>query len=207
MNIEVINTYNDNFELIGRCDYDTVHKTGLWHQVIHCWIIERTTRSIVYQKRSENKSIYPNLLDVSVAGHCREFETPEVALEREAFEELGLAIDTNKLNKIGIRRDSFAVGDRINREFQHIFFYETELTANGVTIDNNELQYIVLVKPDDVIKSLKEQTSVEAIKLINNTLSQTMISYKEFIPSLDNYNVKIPLAISKYLIGERQFYF
>ena len=105
MSCEILSIYNDNFELIGKSDYRTVHKKGFWHQVIHCWIIDSNTKCILYQKRHKSKEFYPNKLDVSVAGHCKANENPIETISREAIEEIGISFDTTQLYKIGIRRD------------------------------------------------------------------------------------------------------
>jgi isopentenyldiphosphate isomerase len=204
---EILEIFDDNFKSIGQSTYNAVHQNGFWHQVIHCWIIDSSSFSIIYQKRSEKKSIYPNMLDVSVAGHCKFHEEPKQTVIREAFEELGVSIKSNRLQKLGLRRETFSKGDIINREFQHIFFYLLNITETQICLQKEELQYLVLIKPEDVIKSITTDCSIEAKKIGKGKISEITISHIEFIPSIDNYNLKIPIAISDYLKTNSKFYF
>lgn len=207
MSSEILAIYNDNFEPIGQADYKTVHTKGMWHEVIHCWIIDTNTLSIVYQKRSKEKIIYPEMLDVSVAGHCRVSENPTDAVCREAFEELGIEIEPSKLFKVGLRRDAFSTKEKINREFQHIYFYKTKIVPERMKIESSELKYVVLLKPSDVLKAIKERQNIVGRKIFSNSVSEMEIEFNEFIPSIDNYNSKIPFAILKYLNGDKRLYF
>lgn len=207
MNSEVLEIFNDNFESIGQSTYKEVHSNGYWHQVIHCWIIDSLNHSILYQKRSPNKIIYPNMLDVSAAGHCRFNESPLETVTRETFEELGISIGEKKLIKIGIRRDSFTTGEKINREFQHIFFYQTNIMEEKINIQNEELQYVILIKPKNVIKSIQNEVTINALKFHEGCLYETKINPLEFIPSIDNYNLKIPITILNFLANKKPIYF
>lgn len=207
MNNEILEIFNDNFETLGHSTYDEVHVNGFWHQVIHCWLIDISTNFIIYQKRSKNKSIYPNMLDVSVAGHCRINENPEQTVAREAFEELGISIEINKLFKVGIRRDSFTIGEMTNREFQYIYFYKLDVLESNIRIQKEELQYVVLIKLENILKSITETILISAEKYSEGIYSKINISPSEFIPSIDNYNIKIPIAISSYLKTNSKIYF
>jgi isopentenyldiphosphate isomerase len=207
MRSEILEIFNDNFESIGQSNYDEVHANGYWHQVIHCWIIDSVSHTILYQKRGLSKIIYPNMLDVSAAGHCRFNESPLQTLIRETLEEIGIIVNEERLIKVGIRRDAFMSGERINREFQHVFFYQTNFKEEKIRIQNKELQYVVLIKPSDVIHSIENRISIRALRYDKGIFSETMISASEFIPSVDNYNLKIPIAISNYLSNKIPIYF
>src|ERR1035437_5945562 len=153
--MEILDYYNDNFMLLGKDNSDEIHKKGLWHQVIHCWIFDIKSNSILYQKRANNKKIYPNKLDVSVAGHCLSNEDPILTVVREAKEELNLDIKIENLNYIGVRRDaSILKPNLINREFQHIFIYPIHLDLVDIIIDTEEVDSYTLIPPDTIINIL-----------------------------------------------------
>jgi isopentenyldiphosphate isomerase len=59
--------------------------------VVHLYLYDPEGR-LYLQKRSRNKDTCPGLWDSSVGGHLGSGETPEHALEREAREELGIAL-------------------------------------------------------------------------------------------------------------------
>jgi isopentenyl-diphosphate Delta-isomerase len=68
-----------------------VHCDGDWHGVAHLWILNREGQ-ILIQRRSPTKENWPNLSDVSVAGHISAGEGPVEAALREAQEELGVTL-------------------------------------------------------------------------------------------------------------------
>jgi isopentenyl-diphosphate delta-isomerase len=68
-----------------------VHRDGDWHGAAHLWILNREGQ-ILIQRRSPTKENWPNLWDVSVAGHISAGEGPVEAALREAQEELGVTL-------------------------------------------------------------------------------------------------------------------
>jgi len=68
-----------------------VHKLGLYHASVHIWFYT-LGGNILLQKRASDKDTYPDLWDISVAGHIGAGETPENAVIRETEEEIGLSI-------------------------------------------------------------------------------------------------------------------
>ncbi len=206
MSKEILSVFNDNFRYIGEMDYETVHRHGYWHQVVHCWIYDTFTGSILFQRRSEKMLVYANMLDVAVAGHCRQDEEPAKTVVRESAEELGITINPKKLYKFGIRRDSNSDGDVINREFQHIYLYLLDSRKITIKPQKDEVQYVVLVRPNDVAMAILDNATIEGLKLSKRLNIKMKLSSSDFIASVDNYNVKLPLAIQRYLSGENQIF-
>jgi len=68
-----------------------VHRDGDWHGAAHVWI-RNAQGQILIQRRSPKKESWPNLWDVSVAGHISAGEGPVEAALREAQEELGVTL-------------------------------------------------------------------------------------------------------------------
>lgn len=52
-----------------------VHTKGLWHRVAHIWILD-SENNVVLQRRSKNKENYPDVYDISTAGHISTDESP-----------------------------------------------------------------------------------------------------------------------------------
>ncbi len=61
-----------------------VHRDGDWHGAAHLWILNREGQ-ILIQRRSPTKENWPNLWDVSVAGHIFAGEGP-VEVLKQRFE-------------------------------------------------------------------------------------------------------------------------
>src|SRR5690625_3509946 len=70
-NEEMLNIFDDHKQPIGVATREEVHRMGYWHETFHCWFItlEGNQEYIDFQLRSPQKQDYPNLLDITAAGH------------------------------------------------------------------------------------------------------------------------------------------
>jgi isopentenyl-diphosphate delta-isomerase len=99
---ELLEIYTEDGKETGKSeDRDIVHKEGIWHKVIHIWIIN-SKGEVLIQKRSNNKDTKylflklkiiiliiksPGCWDVSVGGHISFGETSKEAALKELSEE------------------------------------------------------------------------------------------------------------------------
>ncbi len=106
---------------------DEIHRNGFWHETFHCWIVEMAgeTPLIHLQLRSSDKKDFPDLLDISAAGHILAHETVEDGV-REIGEELGIEVGFEELIPLGIIKDQLTVRDFIDNERCHVFLYKVE---------------------------------------------------------------------------------
>ncbi len=75
----------------GQAPRSEVHNgSKLLHPVVHMHVI-KPDKSVLLQKRPDSKLIQPGKWDTAVGGHISAGETPEEALKKEAFEEIGLS--------------------------------------------------------------------------------------------------------------------
>ena len=51
------------------------HKDGLWHRAVHIWLYN-SKGEILLQWRAKNKLLYPEMWDISAAGHVSASENP-----------------------------------------------------------------------------------------------------------------------------------
>ena len=91
---EMIDIYDSEMNLLGVAMKSQAHKEGLWHKAFHCWIISEDG-NIWLQLRGADKQLYPNLLDISCAGHIQVGESVKLGGLRELEEELGLQLKEN----------------------------------------------------------------------------------------------------------------
>lgn len=61
---------------------------NFFHKAIHLWIM--VGDKVLIQQRSENKKIFPNKWDISVAGHIVENDSSLTTVVKELHEELGI---------------------------------------------------------------------------------------------------------------------
>lgn len=110
----------------------------------HVWLWRRCDAGIevLLQKRSMIKSLFPGYYDVSVTGHIDYGETPIETAVRESMEEIGVAIDANRLDYVF----SVATPPRAN-EIDHVYTYEVDDNVNLKI--NDEVDMVEWISMDD----------------------------------------------------------
>jgi isopentenyldiphosphate isomerase len=140
MSQEYFDIYNEHMEHIGSKPRSEVHKKGYWHKSFQCWFIckEGSEEYILFQKRHANKDTYPNLLDITAAGHLSAGETVKDAA-RELKEELGVAIDFKELTSVGVIREEKVEDSFIDREFGNVFIYNCSIPMEEFVLQADEV--------------------------------------------------------------------
>ena len=139
-----------------------VHSKGYWHKGLHIWIIN-SNKELLVQRRSANKDVYPNKLYVSVAGHPISGEEEIESIKREFKEEIGVELNTNKL--------------------EYLFTFSQEVIENNGKFLDNQFYDVYLIEMDLDINKLKLQK--EEVSEVKN------IYYKEFEKIIINKNKDI----------------
>ncbi len=86
-------------------DITTAHQNGLWHGGAHLALYTSSKR-VVLSRRSETIISNPGLWEMSLGGVIGQNESAEVAILREAYEELGIRLSASQLKKLPTRRYS-----------------------------------------------------------------------------------------------------
>ena len=86
--LEVVNESNEVIEKAARRD---VHKVGLLHRAVYCWVLD-TAQQVLLQQRSHSKRIGAGLWDISLAEHLNPGETYQQAAQRGLQEELSIDV-------------------------------------------------------------------------------------------------------------------
>ncbi|WP_042457094.1 NUDIX hydrolase [Neobacillus dielmonensis] len=126
METEVLKIFDRERNYIGTAPRSEVHRLGLWHEVFHCWFIghEAGIDYIYLQIRSHRKKDYPNLLDITAAGHLLADETVQDGI-REVKEEIGISLSMDELVPLGIVSYSAISESLKDNEHAHVFLYES----------------------------------------------------------------------------------
>ena len=107
MKMELFDTYHENGTPTGQSIAKNIaHSQGLWHKAVHIWIMNDKNQ-LLLQKRAANLQFFPNLWDISAAGHLTAGQTSIQGARRETFEELGINIQETQLELLFTAKDSF----------------------------------------------------------------------------------------------------
>jgi isopentenyldiphosphate isomerase/intracellular septation protein A len=91
---------DENGKVTGQAPRSQVHNgSKLLHPVVHMQVLNRN-KAILLQKRPETKLIQPGKWDTAVGGHISAGENLEQALQKEAWEEIGLRDFSAKLLQV-----------------------------------------------------------------------------------------------------------
>lgn len=140
MEKELIKIFDEQMNPLGVASREEVHRKGYWHETFHCWVISREGEKdyIHLQLRSKTKKDFPDLLDITAAGHILSHETMEDGI-REVEEELGISVNFDELNPLGIIQTSITFGEFIDREHCHVFLLEKEGLMNSYKLQREEV--------------------------------------------------------------------
>lgn len=125
---ELLTIYDQNFNITGTAERAVAHTIGMWHAVVHCWVISKRQDGIWiwFQKRAHTEKAFPDYYDTAVGGHISAGEKAIEAVLRETQEELGLYLQESDVNLLGITKEDevFAESPLQDREFCYVFLYE-----------------------------------------------------------------------------------
>lgn len=144
----------NNKELNKKTTINDAHEKGLWHRVVHVWIFNKFSEILV-QLRSEKIELFPNLWDISVAGHVDSGEEPLTSAIREIKEEIGLIVNKKDLNFFKILKRTNKYKKMINNEFYYVYFLEYNKDINNLKKQESEIIDLKFIKLNELNKELK----------------------------------------------------
>ncbi|MGG2094917.1 NUDIX hydrolase [Bacillus sp. S13(2024)] len=144
MESELLKIFDKHRNPVGVATREEVHKMGHWHETFHCWFISREdgVDYIHFQIRSHTKKDYPNLLDITAAGHILAHETVYDGI-REVKEEVGIDVSFDELISLGIINYCVTIEDFIDKELAHVFLYENKKTMDEYKLQIEEVSGVV----------------------------------------------------------------
>lgn len=176
---ERLKVFNHYYKETAIEQRNLVHAKGYWHEVFHCWIIEKTDSEwrIYLQLRSKNKKDYPNQFDITAAGHILATETIEDGV-RELEEEVGIKVKFSQLTSLGVIPYSIDNEKIKDYEFANVFVYELTGGIEQFTLQREELDGIYAA-------NLKQ-----FILLATNKIKKIEISGYKYENDIRHYEVK-----------------
>ena len=126
------------------CLKSVAHRNGYFHATVHVWLYTADEK-VLLQKRAPTKKVFPNLWDISVAGHIGAGEEILDAAVREVYEEIGLHLDQSELTKIGTRKHQVSHDNGIqDNEFHHVFVAKLNAPVDQLVVQKEEVASLEL---------------------------------------------------------------
>ncbi|MFO1444035.1 NUDIX domain-containing protein [Bacillus sp. Bva_UNVM-123] len=194
MESELLKIFDEHKNQIGIATREEVHRLGHWHEAFHCWFvsIENRTDYVYLQIRSENKKDYPNLYDITAAGHLLANETIDDGV-REIKEELGIEVTIRDLVPLGQIKYCVLLNNFIDKEFASVFLYKSKNDFHDFILQKEEVSGIVKAKFNDFTQlwfGEIDEIHVEGFE-INHSGSKSIINKKvnksDFVPHDSSY--------------------
>lgn len=179
---------------------------GDWLGGFHLWVIRTKPQpALLFQRRSPQKPTFPNLLDVSAAGHYLAGETVSDGL-REVQEEIGKNYSFKQLTYLG--KKIFVDFDSRGRKLQtvnDVFFTIDNDPLTTFTLQKQEVASLLIIPIADlkaVFTKANYRFTVSGILQNQHPITQT-VSKNDFIKNWDHYQYKIALLTEKFMAKER----
>lgn len=204
---ERIDYFDENYQKLGVTTKPEARANGYWVHSFHCWILYTGEKpSLYFQKRSTTKALFPNLLDISAAGHLRSGETVADGV-REITEEVGLKVTVDQLISLGIKFDLAKLPGIINRQFCHVFLYPTSSLISDLVLDKSELDGMVSISLQDGLSLFSAAVNSVEVDGVEKDPEgkwrkiKKVIGKGDFIPRVDPYYYKMFINADLFMKG------
>jgi isopentenyldiphosphate isomerase len=207
---ELIDIYDANLNHKGVMERVQAHMAGEWHKTFHCWVVSSVGGGrILFQLRSPSKVNFPNMLDVSAAGHLEAGESVEEGV-REVTEELGVTFAPHDLQFLGYRVEvaDQSNGQR-NREYQAVYLLRVERELADFSPQVEEITGLVWLGLSDGLQLFTEETreaTVEGIRYDTDSEQwrevRRVVTTDDFLPRIQRYYLTACIMGRRILDGE-----
>ncbi|MGN0526940.1 MAG: NUDIX domain-containing protein [Acutalibacteraceae bacterium] len=146
------------------------HKDGVPHGASHTYIYKVVNGEIfiLLQRRSKEKESFPDMLDVSSAGHMEYGDTFSETALRELREELGITATESDLVPLMIYKyyseDNFTGEFFKNCEFISVYALKMDVNPKELNLQKEEVSGVVWMSGEDILSELQKPQSEICIK-------------------------------------------
>ena len=143
---ELIDIYDECGNHIGTELRSIVHARGIWHRTAQVWLLNEK-QELLLQFRSKLKDCFPELWDISSAGHIPASCPPKESAIRELDEELGVKAHEDQLIFL----------------FEHVDPYEDKRTGHV----DREFSKVYLLKVNSNIEFTLQKEEVDDVRWVH----------------------------------------
>lgn len=194
---EMLDIYDDKLQKIGIKSRQEVHKYGLKHKVVQCYIIQKDKngKMVYFQQRAWDKDTCPGMYDIACAGHVDAGEDFIDSMKRELVEEVGIEVDDSKLKYVGTTHEYYKKGECIDDEICEMFILE--VNNDSFFKINEELLDMVKVSFAEYEKWVNNDvTVIEAYSI--NSGNKIEVKEENVCPHIKRIDEKILYKIKEF---------
>lgn len=181
--VERLKVFDEKYQYLYDENRDTIHEKGLWHETFHCWLMDDD--HVYIQKRSADKKEFPNLYDITAAGHLLAQEEVMDGI-REVEEEIGIKVDYSKLSNMGFVQDTIRLPYFIDNEFANVFLYLSTFMPDDFILQQEEVDSIHAVEIQSLAALFHgEVANVRCRNLKTDEVSEILLT--DFVPHETEY--------------------
>jgi isopentenyl-diphosphate delta-isomerase type 1 len=150
-----------------------VHTDGDWHRTVHVWILN-SKHQLLLQRRSPTKVNFPDMWDISAAGHVDAGESSIETAIRETKEEIGL--------------------DLAPQDLEFLFTQVQQFTQNNGTFVEHKFDDVYLVRRDvDIVGLVLQPEEVTEMRYIDVSEFEQWVreGRKDMVPNATEYPMLI----------------
>jgi len=185
------------------------HRDGIPHEGVHLWIVRNGADGpeLLFQHRAPKKDMYPDVLDITVGGHVT-FGLTENKIQKESYEEIGIAPSDGELIDLGYFRYEEITDAMFHREFQRVYLMADNRKLEEYVFMDGEVAGLYAV-PVDYLKGLFAGDSVRAVEGYDGREPVVRkVSRKDFhpllfAPSMKDYMATLFRACDEWAAGGR----
>ena len=156
---ELLDIYNEDGSWKGTAMRSDVHSQGLWHKTAQVWLINEKDE-LLLQFRSAEKDCFPELWDISSAGHIPAGTAPIVSAVRELEEELGVKCSEEDLTELFTFSEPY-VDERsghIDREVAVVFLLKVSSDTSFI-LQEEEVSGVRWIHYEKLLEDFYEKRS------------------------------------------------
>lgn len=208
MEQELLRIFNEKREPIGTAPREEIHRKGYWHETFHCWFAgeEKEKIFLYFQLRSANKKDYPDMLDITAAGHLLADESVKDGI-REVEEEIGVSLMFSELKLLDIIDYSVTRGELRDNEIAHVFLYSFHGTSSDFVLQKEEVSGIYrteLAAFKELIEGVRKEIVMEGFEENpdeSRNDRQLTAGMERFVPHEDSYYKSVLALIEQKMAG------
>lgn len=135
--MEYVDIFDENNNSLNYCvSRKKAHDKKLWHRHVSCWIMNEKGQ-VLMQQRALTKKKNPGMW-AKTGGHVECGETPDEAISREVYEEIGLKVDKKDIKNIEIFKSS----NSNENYFSYGYIFFTRYKENDFILQKEEVNSV-----------------------------------------------------------------